>query len=854
MNVLHALHKTATTLWQEPVFFTERPLIAFFISFAGGIILCDRAMLPWTIPAAILLPALAGLLFAFRWNRNVAGFAILQLIVFLTGMLCMAPYSMPSPAENRLPSCNTREKTVCRGFIDNTPSVSPDRIEYTLSGVNILEKSPPEPLPGRVILSTTGPNMFQYGDYVQFRTRLTSPRNFNNPGGFDYKRYLRRQEIRYRGFVSEPPDLILIRRGQGNPVKMGIESYRNRLRHFISRHTASPEREIILAMILGEQKTIPDDLKERFNQTGTSHIIAISGFNVGLIATFSVLFFLSFMKIFPRLLLAWNARKVSYALALIPILLYTGIAGMGISVIRATLMVVILMTAIMIRKPKDILNALALAAIVILALSPPSLFDPSFQLSFAAVAAILYIPPKLQSLWPKAEKEADSLLQSIIRKWGRVFFLFLLVTVSATLGTLPIIAYHFHRVSTVVIPANIAVIPFLGILTTPLCLFVIIAYPLCEPFGLLLLQCAVQFTKISIFFVNLFSSLPGASFLVSPPNPIEITGYYLLLSLLVLFLSSLIKKRPGKSWIKAQSPSGIGLLLLVPFLAGMLLHGYLSATPSKDLRLTAIDVGQGSCTLLQIPGNRTMLIDGGGFEGSTFDVGRYVVAPFLIREKIRKIDVVVLTHPHPDHLNGLVYILRNFPVGEIWTTGEPAPYESYKSMTALIRERKLTHRILYEGVPPRKIGDLQIAILNPPPNPLTGQTIPMDYVSVNDRSLVMHLRYGRVGILLPGDISRDAEERLVSSSCNLKSDIILVPHHGGRTSSTAPFLDKVNPGVAVISCGLDNRYKDPHPEVLQRYAEKGTKIFRTDRNGAVFLFTDGANIRYGPDSVKDYGL
>jgi len=850
MDIPHTLRKTAKALWHEPVFFTERPLIPFFISFVGGIVLSDRTMLPWIVAAVLLLPSLTGLLFAVRRNRHTIAFVLLQLIVLLTGMLCMAPYSEPNPAERHLPSHGIRGKTVYRGFVDETPLVTPDRIEYTLSGVHTLETNPGKILPGRVILSAIGSDALQYGDYVQFRTRLTIPGNFNNPGGFDYRRYLRRQEIYHRGFVSEPPDLILIRRGQGNLLKMGIESYRTRLRNFVSRHTSSPEREIILGMILGEQKAIPDDLKERFNQTGTSHIIAISGFNVGLIACFSVLFFLSVIKIFPRLLLAWNATKVSYALSLIPILLYTGIAGMGISVIRATLMVVILMTAIMIRKPKDILNALALAAVVILTLSPPSLFDPSFQLSFAAVAAILYIPPKLQSLWPKPEEAADSLFQSLIQKWGRVFFLFLLVTVSATLGTLPIIAYHFHRLSTVVILANIAVIPFLGILTTPLCLLVIITYPLSEPLCLLLVQGAVYLIQISVFFVNFFSSLPGASFLVPPPNPIEIIGYYLLLSLLVLFLSSFIKKRPGESWIKTQSPAGIVLLLPVPFLAGMLLYGYLSASPSKYLRMTVIDVGQGSCTLLQIPGNRTILIDGGGFEGSTFDVGRYVVAPFLLREKIRKINVVVLTHPHPDHLNGLIYILRNFPVGEIWTNGDPAPYEAYHSMTDLIRERKLPHRILYKGVPPQKIGDLQIGIRNPPPNPTEGQTVPVNYVSINDRSLVLHLRYGRVRILLPGDISTETEKNLVSSPYDLQSDIILVPHHGGRTSSTDTFLDKVNPGIAVISCGLNNRYKDPHPEVLQRYEKKGTKIFRTDRDGAVFLLTNGTDIRHGNDHFQ----
>jgi competence protein ComEC len=166
--------------------------------------------------------------------------------------------------------------------------------------------------------------VFRYGDYVQFRARLASPRNFNNPGGFDYRKYLYHKEILHRATIYERPDLILIRRNQGNPLKTGIESYRHRLREFITRHTGSPEREIILAMTIGDQKAIPDDLQERFNQTGTTHILAISGFNIGMIAFFSVLFFQSALKIFPRLLLMWSVTKVSYALALIPILLYAG--------------------------------------------------------------------------------------------------------------------------------------------------------------------------------------------------------------------------------------------------------------------------------------------------------------------------------------------------------------------------------------------------------------------------------------------------------------------------------------------------------------------------------------------------
>jgi len=829
----------------ETAFFNERPLMLILLSYTAGIMVGNFTALAWRIAACLLLLSFAWLLVAFRGKRDMPGFLALHLCLLLTGLLGMASYTVTGSGETDPVPKHPHHKFVYRGVIDETPQKSADRIEYILSGVRFHEKNGSQRIPGRVLLSAGGADALKYGDYVQFHTRLAAPRNFNNPGGFDYRKYLNQKGILYRGTVSESPDLILIRRNLGNPVKTAIESYRDRLREFVTRNTAPPGREILLAMILGEQKTISDDLKERFNRTGTSHILAISGFNVGMIAFFSVLFFRSLLKIYPRLLLMWNTTKVAYALSLVPILLYAGVAGMGISVIRATIMVVVLMTAMLIRRPKDLPNALALAAILILGLSPSSLFDPSFQLSFAAVAAILFIPPRLQMPSPDRKTEDEPAARTLTRKAGRNFYLFLLVSASATLGTLPIIAYHFHNLSTVVLPTNIAVVPFLGILTTPICLLVIILYPLSATICLFLLQGAAYLIQISVFFVNFFSSLPGSSFLVPPPGWIDICVYYLLLLISTLYVGTLIQNHSSnarKEKPHTALPIRPGTLILIPLLVGIVLYGYLSASTSKYLKFTVLDVGQGNCALIRLPGGKTLLIDGGGFEGSSFDVGRYVVAPFLLREKIRKIDVVILTHPHPDHLNGLLYILKNFAVGEIWSNGDCAPYESYKCFQKIIDARQIPHQFLYYGQADRQIDRLRIRVLNPLSPDFGCTTTSCDFNDINNRSLVLYLHFGNIRILLPGDIASETEARLAAISGNMKSHVILAPHHGGRTSSTEIFLAKVQPTVSVVSCGLDNRYKDPHPEVLARYKKMGTKIYRTDHDGAVMLFTDGTGL------------
>jgi competence protein ComEC len=277
------------------------------------------------------------------------------------------------------------EKLLMYGMISVNPQVSPDKLTLIVSVFRIQEGREFIPVDGNILLNVVTDEPFKYGDIIRFRAKLKIPHNFNNPGGFDYERYLRCRNILVRGFINNPANIIVLRENQGNPLKLSLERFRSDLKKLIRENSPSPYGEIVQAMILGDQKEIPPEVMDKFNQTGTSHIIAISGFNVGIIAIFSIFLFRILMKSSEVLLLKFNIVKISTALSFIPIAIFTFIAGMGVSVVRATIMALTFLVAILLGKVRDLYNTLALAALIILVISPPSLFDISFQLPFMAV-------------------------------------------------------------------------------------------------------------------------------------------------------------------------------------------------------------------------------------------------------------------------------------------------------------------------------------------------------------------------------------------------------------------------------------------------------------------------------------
>ncbi|MDQ5985709.1 MAG: ComE operon protein 3 [Syntrophus sp. SKADARSKE-3] len=829
----------------------ERPIVPICLSFIAGIVVSSF----WQIHDKFLLESLCLTLIImvyFLYAKKVlAAILSLMLSFCILGILDMNVYRYHVPDASHISNYADHDKHKVSGMISDISKDMHDKYDMTISACKLYtDEDQAIDVHGDISLSVKSAQSLKYGDVVQFKTRLRIPENFNNPGGFDYKAYLRYRGILVRGFVPNEAGIVILREGSGNPLKSRMEAFRDDIKKLIGDHAPSPVAEIIQASILGNQKDIPKEVMEKFNLTGTSHIIAISGFNMSIVALVAIFITRMVMKTFPWLLLRFNWQRVSAISAAIVVFFYTFIAGAGISVVRATLMILVFMFAMLLRKIRDLGNTLALAALAILIVSPYDLYDVSFQLSFTAVIALLCIAPRLTRMIPALPALPSNRWENLRDKGIRNSLIFCAVTISATLGTLPLIVFYFNRFSAVVLLSNILCVPILGILAIPVCLAIIVAAPLCEPMAVLFINFAAILVKISLIIVNYLSALPYSSFILTTPTPVEISAYYLLIFVIIKLLDQWQNKKGDEmksltNFFDLQGRgflTGMGICLIIFFIADFA-HVALMNTRTGLLKMTAIDVGQGSSTLIRFPEKRIMLIDGGGFYDSAFDVGKYVVAPYLWHERISSIDVVVLTHPHPDHMNGLFYILEHFNVSEVWSNNDLAETEPSREFVRLLKRRNIPHKIVSAMTHDLDMEGVHVKCLNPERSVVRNDDNPMSFDDTNDQAVVLRLTYKNVSFYLPSDTSTLVEERIIKRYGDIKSNVLLSPHHGSRRSSADEFLRKLNPSLVVISAGKDNPFHLPHPDTLARYDARKIPVYRTDYNGAITVETDGNKLK-----------
>ena len=750
-------------------------LVIAVFSFASGIYL--NAL--YNIPLRFILPPLVIVLlcifFLFRKGSLIAGLLIFFCFM-LTGIARLGVATIGQSVINPVGGI----KEVYEGYItESSPNTKIVQLARPVAAMDL-----------KVIMRT--PQVLNINDVIKIFGELREVRpTFKNPYLLSWKWLKKLEGISYelRGtIVSITPGKHFIH-GIRNSLKQKIDASR-------AQYTG-----IIKALTIGDTTGLDEVTKKLFLHTGTSHILAISGSNIGIVTAF--FFFVARFLIGRILILRMRGDDTRYAaLTTIPFaFVFMLIAGSSIPTMRATIMITICMLSIFIERGRNIFNTIALSALAILLFYPHSLFTPSFQLTYASVVFIILFTQRVFPLL----KTGNRLL-----RW---FLLSIGMTISATVGTLPIVLYHFYGVNPFSVIHNLVAVPLMCILAMPLSLLGIVL-----PWGDYLLRVAGEVLAVA---VNMLTALDwGYIYPMVRPNLFEITLYFVFLFVLL--------------HMRKKIACALMILIILPVISCYAFYAYFERF-HNGLRINIIDVGNGDAMVVEGPRGMRMLIDGGGFHTGDFDVGKSILTPILLSKKILTLDYIINTHPHGDHLGGIPTVIRDFTVKNFSTGSYFISQEKFVDLLKLLRKK---------GIPliPWKRDDkfflkngLEIVVLNPGP-----ETTISD---LNNASLVMRMEYKNFSILFAGDIGSDIEEKLVMRGNDLKADVLKVPHHGSKHSNSYEFIAAVQPKIAVLSAGKGLPGIPSH-EALQRYDIFSIPVLRTDRDGMIQVWKKNNGIAY----------
>lgn len=697
--------------------------------------------------------------------------------------------------------------------------------------------------------------LFHYGERIRFTAKLRQPRNFRNPGAFDYEGYLASNEIAAVGSgridsVERLPGF----RGQG------IEAWRQHLHHSVigKIHELWPPSQAALldAMVLGEESFIDRSTRVDFQRSGTYHILVVSGMNV------SILAFVVF----------WTLRRLRFneilstLLTVISCFAYAFLTEVGAPVWRATLMCAIYLGTRLLYRDRAMVNALGAAALALLALDPRQLFSPSFQMTFLCVLIVSAIGLPLlertsqfyrQALWHWSSDEYTILLAPEVAQFrsdlklliGRVgrftgerfsallvrgmmrlsFGIYDLLAISAIMqaGLALPMAYYFHRATTIGLPANFLVVPLTQWMMPASVLAIVLGY-------------------ISPWLAKVPAAIAAAA-LTGITGTVRGLGGLRLADLRLATPSSAIIAAAVFAIILATLSARCRPLFtgagLVAFATVAMLLAVIPPRPQLQrgaLEVTAIDVGEGDSILVVTPQGQTLLVDAGGQIGggsSQLDFGEDVVAPYLWSRGIASLDVVAITHAHSDHIGGVPAILKDFRPRELWLGVRP-PSEALDRLLADAQQLGVKLVRHYDG-DTLHLGGLQIEVLAPE------RDAPVGSGPENNDSMVLRVSAGSASALLEGDAQKQVEKRIAAIH-DLQVGLLKVGHHGSNNATTPELLEAAKPQFAVISDGYRNSFDLPRLEVLDRLGSRGIRVYRTDQQGAVTFYLDGNSVTAWP--------
>lgn len=768
----------------------KRPMLWITMAYILGVLISINIFLGSLVLLIMAASLLCISFILIRKNRWQYSFPIILIVFMLVGILnCNRVWYRKSI----LPDFADKNVTV-QGQIIDFPHYGGDKDVYVIKTRSIVHGQKVIAVDDRIYLaiykdkSKISPR-YHKGDILAIRGSIAIPPGRRNPKCFDYRAFLKRQGINATMGVR-PYSISYIGKGKINPLEKCIYNSRIKMERVIDSCVGDVYAKFIKTIILGERWLLPSDISEDFAQTGLAHILSISGLHVGFI-----LAGISF--ILDRFYLS---RISAFSIKTFIIVLYCALIGAPHTAIRSTIMAIVYLGGQVLDKKADPLNTISIAAFCILLLNPLAIMDVGFQLSFIAVLGIISFYERFN--------------QKFIH-FPRYIRVSISTTLAAQIGVWPIIAYNFNTISPISLIANIVLVPLAGLLIILSFLFIpiITILPIAgNSLGLILSSLCNMIIQINRF----MSNIPlGFMYIISLPV-IFIICYYVFL---------FVMSKGGDRFKIYRNKLLICLICVMIFSVVMPFFDH-------SFKVVFVDVGQGDCIYIRTPDRKNILVDGGGrpkWQGGDFDVGKDIVVPFLLKNGVGSIDLMVASHGHDDHIGGLVSVAGMLPVKNIMYYPSRDKSETYNSLMYLSNEKKIKH-IRASAGQRYKIGqNVYMDVLYPP----NDQDIVNRLYEQNENnlSLVLLVQYGDSKLLLTGDIEQGVERYLASQGM-IPVDILKVPHHGSSTSSSEDFLNEISPKGAIIQVGKNN-FGHPNPEVINRLEDRDVAIFRNDINGAI---------------------
>ena len=673
----------------------------------------------------------------------------------------------------------------------------------------------------------------KFGDVVEITGVYEGPNIARNYKGFDYKQYLKSKNI--YGTI-DCVQYEIIANNKINIISNIINYVQNNIKENMSNILDEEQGALCIGILIGDRENISDITEDNFKKSNLTHMLAVSGSHI------------TYIIVALTTLLSKTNRKFSLIITIIFLLFFTVLTGFTASVLRASIMGILTLLASILHRKSDTINNLGISSIIILLYNPYLLVDAGFLLSYAGTIGIIFFSKKISNgtsiivnkINPNLlniEQNNNSkilFVKSIIEKIILYVISSLSVTISANIVIIPIMAYMFSTISFTFWISNILAGSIMEVVT----IFGFITYLISIVFPMLaeFLGIALNlFLTILLKIAEISSIIPGASIYIKTPSLIMCVMYYLVIFILFNLkpIRQFIRKKAIFRFliIKAKKHK---LKILVTIITVIILLNSIIYVTDKNLKIYFVDVGQGDCTLIQTHEKKNILIDGGGSEFGSFDVGESILLPYLLNRGINKIDYMMISHFDSDHIGGLFYIMENLKVDNIIISRQGKNSENFKKFIQIMSEKQINLIIVKRGDYVKIDDTSYFEILFPEEKQISDNVL-------NNNSIVAKFVSSNVTMLFTGDIEEIAEKRLCELYRNtnkLQADIIKVAHHGSKTSSTLSFLELVNPKIALIGVGADNNFGHPNEGVLERIKKLGTQIYRTDQTGEVSIVID----------------